>query len=313
VSTPVFDTTYQYMFSAVATNGNPMVMDVGTSPIQQWNQSANLASSAFMMAANGSSWTISPANQSGNCVDAGAASSGTGLVLNSCSGASSQKWNISANAANGSFTVVNASTNRCMNIRGGSTSAGAVMEVAACSSGSTSQQFNIQATVVAVNTSNFSGGGGSGGSSSTFAPSQIYRMIPQNAPGESIDVCNGGQTTGTCVQQYATQSVNTNQDFYLLANGTDWTINMAVNRGKCLGPSYNGTANSTAIVVQDCNGSTAQNYTAMPMSTSGVYAFKNVLSQRCLNVAGNTTANSARLIIWDCGTTPPTNAQFKVQ
>ena len=157
------------------------------------------------------------------------------------------------------------------------------------------------------------GTGGSGGSTSTFDPSRIYRMVPQNATGESIDVCNGGQTTGTCVQQYTTESVNTNQDFYLLANGSDWTINMAVNRAKCLGPSYNGTANGTKVVVQDCNGTTAQNYTALPMSTSGVYAFRNVASGRCLNVAGNVTSNGALLILYDCGTTPGANAQFSMQ
>jgi hypothetical protein len=269
------------------------------------------------MSPSGSSWTLSPANQSGKCVDAGAATNGTGLVLTSCNGAASQLWNITANAANGSFNVVNASTNRCMNVRGGSASAGAAMEVYDCS-GWTSQQFNIQATVVATDMSNFGTGGstdGSGTSSTTttFSPSRIYRMVPQNATGESIDVCNGGQTTGTCVQQYTTQSVNTNQDFYLLANGSDWTINMAANRDKCLGPNSNGTANGTKVVVQDCNGTTAQNYTAMPMSTSGVYAFKNVASGRCLNVAGPSTSNGAALQLYDCGTTPGTNAQFSMQ
>ena len=88
---------------------------------------------------------------------------------------------------------------------------------------------------------------------------------------------------------------------------------MSANQNKCLGPSNNGTGNGTKIVIQDCNGSTAQNYTAMPMSTSGVYAFKNVASGRCLNIAGPTTANGALLQLYDCGSTPGTNAQFSVQ
>ena len=46
-------------------SGSPMVMDSGTSPIQQWNQSAGLATSVFTMAPSGSSWTISPIDQLG--------------------------------------------------------------------------------------------------------------------------------------------------------------------------------------------------------------------------------------------------------
>jgi hypothetical protein len=107
--------------------------------------------------------------------------------------------------------------------------------------------------------------------------------------------------------------VNSNQAFYLLQNGSNYEITMGANQAKCLGPTNNGTGNSTAIVVQDCNWSSAQSFQAMPMTASGVYAFKNVASGRCLNVAGNVTTNGAGLILYDCGTTPGTNAQFSVQ
>ena len=137
-------------------------------------------------------------------------------------------------------------------------------------------------------------------------------MVPQHATGQSIDVMNGSQNNGTGVQQYA--SWNTpGQAFYLLQNGTDWKITMSANQNKCLTPSNYGTANLTKIVIQDCNGSSAQNYTAMPMSASGVYAFKNTASGRCLNVTGYSTANGARLQLYDCGTTPGANAQFSMQ
>ena len=138
-------------------------------------------------------------------------------------------------------------------------------------------------------------------------------MVPQNATGESIDVCGGAQTNGTCMQQYTTASGDINEAFYLLASGSDWKITMGANQAKCLGPNNNGTGNATMVVIQDCNGTTAQSYTAMPMSTSGVYAFKNVASGRCLNVAGPSTANGSLLQLYDCGTTPGTNSQFSVQ
>ena len=60
------------------------------------------------------------------------------IVVGPCSGSPSQNWNVSANAQNGSFTVRVASTGLCMNVRGGSTAQGAVMEVATCSGGSAS-------------------------------------------------------------------------------------------------------------------------------------------------------------------------------
>ena len=137
-------------------------------------------------------------------------------------------------------------------------------------------------------------------------------MVPQNATGESINVMNGSQTNNTGVQQYTTYN-GPEEAFFLLPSGSNWKITMSANQNKCLGPNNNGTGNTTRIVVQDCNGSSAQNYTAMPMSASGVYAFKNVASGRCLNVAGNTTANGALLQLYDCGSTPGGNAQFSVQ
>ena len=106
-----------------------------------------------------------------------------------------------------------------MNVRGSNTASGAAMEVDDCVSGGT-QKFTIQATVVADDTSNQTGTGGSRCTTSTFASSHTYRMVPQNATGESIDVQYGGPRTGTGVQQYA-NLVQRPQAFYLLENGSD--------------------------------------------------------------------------------------------
>jgi hypothetical protein len=122
-----------------------MVVDAATSPVQQYKASAGLATSLFNMAPRGSSWTMSSVGNPGKCLDAGVATNGTGIVLNVCNGGASQSWNITANAQNGSFRVAAASTGRCMNVRGGSTAAGAVMEVYDCNAFSTSAMFNIQA------------------------------------------------------------------------------------------------------------------------------------------------------------------------
>jgi hypothetical protein len=316
--TPVFDTSYQYALAPTVTQG--MVVDCGTNPIQQYGASAKLPTSVFNMTATGSNWTLAPASNPGQCLDAGAGTNGTGIAMASCNGSAQQAWSISPDVQSGNFFVKVTSTNRCMTVRGANTAAGAVMEVDDCAS-STSQKFAIQATVIGSDTSNQTGTGGSTGGTTgtggsggtpTFASSRTYRMVPQHATGESIDVSNNSQTNGTAVQQYGSWGTPS-QAFYLLPSGSDWKIAMSSNQNKCIGPSNNGTANSTLMVIQDCNGSTAQAYTAMPMSASGVYAFKNVASGRCLNIQGASTANAARLQLWDCGTTPGTNAQFSMQ
>ena len=272
-----------------------MVVDAGTSPIQQWTPSAGLATSVFNMTANGSNWTLSPASNPGQCLDAGAGTNGTGIVMAACNGSAQQAWTISADVQTGNFFVKVTSTNRCMTVRGGNTAAGAVMEVDDCTSSSTSQKFAIQATVVASDTSNrqrldrHHRHRRLGRQPPTFSSSRTYRMVPQNATGESIDVCNGSQTTAPACS--STRPGNASQAFYLLPSGSDWKITMSANQNKCLGPNNNGTATAPHRH-SGLQRSTAQNYTAMPMSTSGVYAFKNVASGRCLNVAGNTTATA---------------------
>jgi hypothetical protein len=157
---PIFDTSYQYTISPRSTLGNPMVLDTGTSPIQQWNASADLATSVFVMAPSGSSWTISPMNSPAKCLDAGAGTNGTGLTLTACSGKAQQIWSISPDVQTGNFFVKVNSTNRCMNVRGGSTSPGSVMEVDDCNTTSTSMKFAIQATIYASDTSGSTGGTG---------------------------------------------------------------------------------------------------------------------------------------------------------
>src|SRR6185369_5787157 len=105
-------------------------------------------------------------------------------------------------------------------------------------------------------------------------------------------------------------SGNANQAFYLLAVGSNWQITMGANQNKCVVPSNNGTANNTAVVIGDCNGSSNQTYTAVSVS-SGVYKFQNVASGRCLNVTGPSTADGAKLQLYDCSA--GTNGQFAVQ
>jgi hypothetical protein len=188
------------MLSPMVTSGNPMVMDCGTSPIQQWNRSAGLSTSNFVMNPSGSNWTLSPLGQSGKCVDVGGGSNGTGLVINSCNGQTSQSFTIAPVAQNGSFTVAAVSTGRCITVRGNSTAAGAVMEVDDCSSGSSSQQFGIQATAVVGDTSNQTSSSSSSSTTTNNAmPCAAYCSSPINIGSQSFNSGNIG-TGAACYQ-----------------------------------------------------------------------------------------------------------------
>jgi hypothetical protein len=142
--TPVFDTTYRYTFSPSNTAG-AMVVDTGTSPVQQWSKATGLPSSVFAMAANGSNWTMSPNGSPGRCLDAGAGTNGTGIVVSACNSGAQQSWTITPDIQTGNFFFKASSTGRCMNVRAGSTAAGAAMEVDDCNPASPSQKFAVQA------------------------------------------------------------------------------------------------------------------------------------------------------------------------
>ena len=81
-----------------------------------------------------------------------------------------------------------------MNVRGGSTAAGAVMEVDDCNAASASQQFNVQATSY----TGTGGSGGSGGSGGT-GPCASLCSSPTMLAAQSDSVANLGTGAG-CFQ-----------------------------------------------------------------------------------------------------------------
>jgi cytidine deaminase len=101
------------------------------------------------MAPSGSNWTISPISSPTMCLDAGAGTNSTAIVVSGCNGGASQAWSITPDVQTGNFFVKASNTGRCINVRNGSTAAGTVMEVYDCNTTWTSEKFAIQATVYA--------------------------------------------------------------------------------------------------------------------------------------------------------------------
>ena len=120
-------------------------------------------------------------------------------------------------------------------------------------------------------------------------------LVPQHTTAKSVDVCNGSQNNGTCVQQYNTITGGSGQKFTLKASGSNWAIAMGVNANKCITPTGNSTANGTIIQVQDCNNSSNQAWTVTANATNGGFTFKNVASGSCLDVTGKSTANGSHV------------------
>jgi hypothetical protein len=149
-------------------------------------------------------------------------------------------------------------------------------------------------------------------STSLFSASRTYHLIPQSASNKSLDVCGGSQNVGSCIQQYSTDFNNGNQAFYLLPSGSNWKIAMKANTNKCLGTLNNATANGTAIVIQDCNGSAYQSFTVDQDGGAGIYRFKLAANpSECLDMAGGATADGTKAQIYSCWS--PASQKFSVQ
>jgi hypothetical protein len=126
-----------------------------------------------------------------------------------------------------------------------------------------------------------------------------YSLAPMSATGKSIDVANGSTSNGTRVQQFATLNDDA-QKVTIMASGSNWKIAMKANTNKCFGPIGNGTANSTGIEVQDCNGGNNQAWSITADANTGAFMLKNVASNRCLDVPMGSGADGVGLQIYDC-------------
>ncbi|MDX6353435.1 MAG: glucosylceramidase [Streptomyces sp.] len=113
---------------------------------------------------------------------------------------------------------------------------------------------------------------------------------------------------GKCVDLAGGSSTNGTAVQLYDCNGTtaqQWTASGTTLQalGKCLDVTSAGTANGTTTQLYDCNGSAAQQWTRGTNNT-----LVNTGSGRCLDATGNSSANGTRLQIWDC--TGATNQQW---
>ncbi len=308
--TPVFDTSYQYTLSPTVTQG--LVVDCGTSPIQQYRRVGQARH--LRLQHDGERQQLDPVAVSnpGQCLDAGAGTNGTGIVMASCNGSAQQAWYHLARRADRQLlrqghqhqSLHDRPRRQHVRRRG---DGGRRLRTS-----SSGQKFAIQATVVARRHQQpdrhrrldrdgwLQRHGRHGRHGRQHLDVRLVAHLPHGSPERDRRVDrrhDGSQNNGTGVQQYRPDQRRARPSTCCRTAASDWKITMSANQNKCLGPNNNGTGNCTTIVIQDCNGQQRPELHApWTMSASGVYAFKNVASGRCLNVAGpSTTANGALL------------------
>ncbi len=158
-----------------------------------------------------------------------------------------------------------------------------------------------------------SGGGsgsGGGGGATNGSLNGSHLLAPQNAPGLVLDDVNSGTGAANPVDIYTDNSTGA-QTWVLSDAGTSpaGSYNIAVSYGPyCLTAS--GTASTSAVVLEPCNGSSAQAWNAVPSSVGYTFNPANNPSL-CLDVRGDGTTPGTLVQAYTCN--GGNNEQWVVQ
>jgi hypothetical protein len=133
-------------------------------------------------------------------------------------------------------------------------------------------------------------------------PGIPYRLVPQSAPGSSIDIAGGSTANGTTVQQNSTSNLDGQKLVVTDAGKGRVKLTMKTNKNKCVGPKGGATTPGTKLEVQDCNSADNQAWISGETAAgSGVFMMKNVANPAvCLDVTGGSTANGAAMEVYTC-------------
>jgi hypothetical protein len=144
-----------------------------------------------------------------------------------------------------------------------------------------------------------------------FDAGYVYSLRPYLGNSSvSLDTYGGHTSDGTIVQQWTTTS-GAPQQFVLLASGSNWKIAMVTNNSKCVDLSGGATADGTALVINDCNGSNSQAWTITPDAQTGAFFLKNAQAGKCMDENASNTSSGLQMQIWDCNS--GNNQKFNVQ
>ncbi|MFF3752301.1 ricin-type beta-trefoil lectin domain protein [Streptomyces sp. NPDC002018] len=112
------------------------------------------------------------------------------------------------------------------------------------------------------------------------------------------DLTSASTTVGTALQLYSCNGTKAQKLRIDSASPTDSSKGALKVLGHCVVPKDGGTANGTAVVIADCTGAPAQQWTAV----SAGHKLKHVASGKCLDVTGANPANGTKLQLNTCDT-----------
>jgi len=121
-----------------------------------------------------------------------------------------------------------------------------------------------------------------------------------------MDLDHGNTTDGTNIRLWDCNNTTAQKWLVdgmpsMMPTGTNNSIHLAVQTGKCIDIAQSGTANGTNVQLYDCNGTNAQHFTfdgrAIKMQSS---------PNKCLDLSQSQTGDGANIQLYDCN---GTNAQ----
>ncbi|MFJ4616743.1 polymorphic toxin-type HINT domain-containing protein [Streptomyces sp. NPDC088812] len=112
-----------------------------------------------------------------------------------------------------------------------------------------------------------------------------------------LDLANATTTADNPVQLYTCNGSKAQKFRIDSASSADPSTGALKILGKCVVPKAGGTANGTLVVIADCTGAAAQQWTATSTGT-----LKHVSSGKCLDVPSSNSADSTDLQLNTCGT-----------
>ncbi|KAJ7710462.1 ricin B lectin domain-containing protein [Mycena rosella] len=187
------------------------------------------------------------------CLAAASDANGAAVVIEYCAtgGSGMQNWTVSG-------STLQVFDNMCLDVTGGATANGTPLQIWECTAGDANQQWTL-----------------SGNS------------IQWSEESSCLDLTNGNATNGNVMQIWACTDGPNQQ--WTLTTGPSETITPIISNTTCLTAPTN--ANGGEVVVQPCDGSTSQLWTA--------FVFGLVIYGDMYVTNGN-TANGTKLQIWAC-------------
>jgi hypothetical protein len=147
--------------------------------------------------------------------------------------------------AGGEYTLAVAKSGMCLDVTGGATTNGALLQQWGCAANATWQQFRLTAT-------------GSG----------RYQIVSRHS-GLCLDVPGATRTSGTRIQQWGCATGQTNQMWTFTATGRGYQI-ISVSSGLCLSDKNASTDSGNPIIQETCTVNTNKLWTLTASSATPV-------------------------------------------